>query len=144
MLARELAVQIFLGYLLRRSVLLLGPGRWGTRDAWLGIPVAFADINNVAAICEIVTMHESLVPDVSLGTHFINELIEADMLYFALFPGHEGNQIDERLLRRQANRLSRIVPDARDWSAVIRVADMRTKNLSLYADAEQQRVTVTL
>ena len=127
-----------------RSVLLLGPGRWGTRDAWLGIPVAFADINNIAAICEIVAMHDALVPDVSLGTHFINELIEADMLYFALFPGHEGNHIDERLLRRQANRLSRIVPDARDWSTVIRVADMRTKNLSLYADAEQQRVTVTL
>ncbi|MFT3849703.1 MAG: PEP/pyruvate-binding domain-containing protein [Propionivibrio sp.] len=127
-----------------RTVLLLGPGRWGTRDAWLGIPVAFSDINNIAALCEIVAMHESLVPDVSLGTHFINELIEADMLYFALFPGSAGNHIDERLIRRQPNRLGRIVPDARDWSNVIRVADMRTKNLSLYADAEQQRVAVTL
>lgn len=127
-----------------RTVLLLGPGRWGTRDAWLGIPVVFSDINNIAAICEIVAMHDSLVPDVSLGTHFINELIEADMLYFALFPEREGNHVDERLIRRQANRLSRLVPDTRDWSGVIRVADMRSKNLSLYADAEQQRVTVTL
>ena len=127
-----------------RTVLLLGPGRWGTRDAWLGIPVVFSDINHIAAICEIVAMHDALVPDVSLGTHFINELIEADMLYFALFPEREGNRIDERLIRRQANRLSRIVPDASDWSSVIRVADMKAKNLSLYADAEQQRVTVTL
>ena len=127
-----------------RSVLLLGPGRWGSRDIWLGIPVAFSDINHVTALCEIVAMHDSLIPDVSLGTHFINELIEADMLYFALFPGHPGNNIEERLIRRQPNRLTRVVPEAREWTRVIRVIDMKAKNLVLYADAEQQRVAVTL
>ena len=68
------------------GTMLLGPGRWGTSDPFLGIPVAFAEINRAAVLCEIVAMHEHLVPDVSLGTHFLNELVETDMLYLALFP----------------------------------------------------------
>lgn len=88
-----------------------GPSRWGTRDALARQFSRVLRHQQHMAICEIVAMHDSLVPDVSLGTHFINELIEADMLYFALFPGREGNNIDERLIRRQANRLSRIAPD---------------------------------
>ena len=127
-----------------RTLLLLGPGRWGSRDIWLGIPVAFSDINNVKALCEIVAMHDNLVPDVSLGTHFINELIEDDMLYFALFPKMEGNRIDEKAIRRQPNRLSRIVPEAKQWAGLIRVVDIKSRSMVLYADAAQQRVTVTI
>ena len=127
-----------------RTLLILGPGRWGTRDLWLGIPVAFADINNVTALCEIVAMHDGLVPDVSLGTHFINELIEADMLYFALFPNKEGNSINETAIRRQPNRLAKLVPDARKWADVIRVVEIKSGSMILYADAEQQRVIVTV
>ena len=68
------------------NVLLMGPGRWGTSCATLGITVSFAEISRVAVVCEIVAMRENLAPDVSLGTHFLNELIEMDMLYLALFP----------------------------------------------------------
>ena len=126
-----------------RNLLLLGPGRWGSSDLWLGIPVAFAEINHVKALCEIVAMHDSLVPDVSLGTHFINELIEADMLYFALFPKMEGNRIDEAAIQRLSNRLAELVPDAGKWSEILHVADLEPGALTLYADAERQRVVVT-
>lgn len=146
--ADRLAVTHLVGRINRasagRTLLLIGPGRWGTSDLWLGLPVAFADINNVKALGEIVAMHDALVPDVSLGTHFINELIEADMLYFALFPKREGNRIDEAAIRRQANRLAKLCPDARKWSDVIRVVDMNSGSMILYADAERQRVTVTV
>lgn len=127
-----------------RNLLLLGPGRWGSSDLWLGIPVAFSDINHVTALCEIVAMHEYLVPDVSLGTHFINELIEADMLYFALFPQQEGNLIDEAAIRSMPNQLTHLLPDAGDWSEFIHVADVHPGTMVLYADAAHQRVAVTL
>ena len=68
------------------TIMLLGPGRWGTSSPSLGIPVSFVDINRVSVLCEIVAMREDLVPDVSLGTHFLSELVEMDMLYLALFP----------------------------------------------------------
>lgn len=127
-----------------RVLLVLGPGRWGSRDPHLGIPVAFAEINHVAALCEIVAMHENLIPDVSLGTHFINELIEADLLYFALFPRKAGNQVDEAALLRLPNRLVELVPGAERWLDTVRVVDLEPGNVTLYADAERQRVVVTM
>jgi len=56
----------------------------------LGVPITFNEISAVSVLSELVMMHEHLVPDVSLGTHLFNELVEADILYFALFHGHEA------------------------------------------------------
>jgi len=106
--------------------------------------VVFAEINHVAALCEIVAMHDNLVPDVSLGTHFLNELIEADMLYFALFPRMGGNQLDEAGLCQLPNRLVELLPDAARWNDVVQVVDVEQGRATLYADAERQRVVLTL
>lgn len=125
-------------------LLVLGPGRWGSRDLWLGIQVAFAEINHVAALCEIVAMHDNLVPDVSLGTHFLNELIEADMLYFALFPDKAGNLVDEVTLLGMPNQLANLLPEHARWSDVVHVTDVAAGSLILYADAERQRVAITM
>ena len=77
------------------TTMLLGPGRWGTSSPELGVPVNFVEINRMSVLCEIVTMRENLVPDVSLGTHFLNELVEMNMLYMALFP-QQQNYLNER------------------------------------------------
>jgi hypothetical protein len=127
-----------------RTLVVLGPGRWGTRDPWLGLPVSFNDINRVAALCEIVAMNENLVPDVSLGTHFLNELIEADMLYFALFPGREGNRLDEAFLLGQPNRLAEILPGQEGQADAVRVIDLPAGTVELLADAESQRVAIQI
>lgn len=109
-------------------VMLLGPGRWGTTMPSLGIPVSYAEINKVSFLCEIVTMHEDLVPDVSLGTHFFNELVEADILYLALFPGRDGNRLNEEFLSLMPNRLEQLLPDMAYRANVIHVID--TKDIS--------------
>jgi len=128
-----------------RTVVVLGPGRWGTRDSWLGLPVTFNEINRVAALCEIVAMNDNLVPDVSLGTHFLNELIEADMLYFALFPGREGNRLDDAFLMGQPNRLAELLPGHKANAAhadAVRVIDLPPGQALLHADAERQQVAI--
>lgn len=146
--AQRLAVTRVIGRLnalsAGRCVLMLGPGRWGSRDPFLGIPVLFSEINHVAALCEIVAMHDNLVPDVSLGTHFLNELIEADLLYFALFPKLPDNAIDEATLLAWPNRLGALLSDDAAWGAVVHVADLAPGVLTLYADATGQRLTVTV
>ena len=78
-----------------KTVMMLGPGRWGTTSPHLGIPVSFSDINHVSVLCEIVAMHENLVPDVSLGTHFLNEIVERNILYLALFPQQGDNFLSQ-------------------------------------------------
>jgi pyruvate,water dikinase len=63
------------------------------------------------------------VPDVSLGTHFFNDLVEANMLYIAVYPGRNGNSLNETFFQRQKNRLRDLVPEEAGWKDVVRVID---------------------
>ena len=106
------------------KTLLMGPGRWGTSSPSLGIPVNFAEINNVTIICEMAEMHEGLIPDVSLGTHFFNNLVELEMLYFAIHPQKEGNILKRDFFRSHTNQLLSLVPDAEGYEETIKVIDI--------------------
>jgi hypothetical protein len=64
-----------------RHYILIGPGRWGTRDHWLGIPVAFAQISNAKAIVE-ADLPDFRV-DSSLGSHFFHNLTAMNIGYFS-------------------------------------------------------------
>ncbi len=103
--------------------MLLGPGRWGSTTPSLGVPVGFADIRNVNVLCEIAEMHEGLVPDVSLGTHFFNNLVELDILYMAIYPEKSDNVINREFLNNSVNKLKDLFPEALKWSDVVRVID---------------------
>jgi pyruvate, water dikinase len=107
----------------RPSIMLVGPGRWGTSMPALGVPVSFAEINTVSAICELAVMHEGLSPDVSLGTHFFNDLVEMDMLYFAVSPERAGHLLNEEFVREQPNLLESLIPSAAELAPVIWVID---------------------
>ncbi len=128
------------------KVLLMGPGRWGTSCASLGIPVSFSEISHMAVVCEIVAMHENLIPDVSLGTHFLNELIEMDMLYLALFPRRGGNFMRMEFFQDMPNRLADYVPGSERWADAIKVisaADVAGAEGALFlsADSLKQKVS---
>ncbi len=130
-----------------QTTMLLGPGRWGTSSPELGIPVNFTEINRVAVLCEIVAMRENLIPDVSLGTHFLNELVEMNILYLALFPRQAQNQLNEAFFLQAPNRLLDLVPEAGPWAGVVRVihvADLPEgrQTLTVRADALEQHVVV--
>ncbi|MBN1672059.1 MAG: pyruvate, phosphate dikinase [Kiritimatiellae bacterium] len=130
-----------------RTTLILGPGRWGTTTPSLGVPVNFSEINTANVVCEIATMRDNLVPDVSLGTHFFNELVEMDVLYCALFPGKDGSVLNEDFFQKRPSRLTDLLPEGKDWEHVIRVidaADLKPLALVLNADAGKQRVVCYL
>ena len=119
------------------NVMILGPGRWGTASPELGIPVSFGQINRMSVVCEIVTMHENLIPDVSLGTHFLNELVEMNMLYLALFPRQKCNLLKESFFLETPNRLLELLPHAARWKDVVCVIDVPT------AESPTQRATLS-
>jgi hypothetical protein len=123
------------------AVVLVGPGRWGTGTPSLGVPVSFTDINRVSALCELVAMHEHLIPDASLGTHFLNELVEMEILYLALYPGKEGNAFDAAAVTAVPNRLAALAPAAATWAHVLHVIDAADLGgLMLAADSLAQQV----
>ena len=128
----------------KKTIMLLGPGRWGTTTPALGVPVSFADITGVSVLGEIVAMRENLVPDVSLGTHFFNELVERDILYLALFPGKEGNALNTSFFEtRTLNRLTDFLPGQGEWTSAVRLIDAaglpEGGTLTLNANAIRQR-----
>jgi len=106
-----------------RGLMLIGPGRWGTHSPSLGIPVAFGEISRASVVCEMVEMHERLIPDVSLGTHFFNDIVEHDMLYVAYFPKNSGNFIDREWFNKAPNRLLDLDPSAEKYAQMVRVID---------------------
>lgn len=125
------------------TVMLVGPGRWGTSTPALGVPVAFAEIEKVSIIVEVAVMHEGLVPDVSLGTHFFNDLVELDMLYMAISPEREGHSIDQAFFELQTrNLLSGLLPEAANLAAVVRVVNATPdgRPIRIYADTLAQKV----
>ncbi|MBM4148498.1 MAG: pyruvate, phosphate dikinase [Lentisphaerae bacterium] len=123
------------------NIVLIGPGRWGTRSPSLGIPVVFNEIHGAAALCEVVAMHDGLVPDVSLGTHFLSDLVEMDMLYLALFPGKKDNLLNGEFFEKAPNRLAELLPGSAKWSPVVKIVDASTLGcrIVLVADSYAQR-----
>jgi hypothetical protein len=104
------------------AVLLAGPGRWGTTTVSLGVPVSFPEIQRATAICEVMRLGH-VVPDVSLGSHFFNDLVEENLLYLAVYPGYDGHRVDEARLRAAPNRLAELCPDDARMAGVLRVVD---------------------
>ncbi len=125
-----------------RVTMLAGPGRWGSTTSLLGVPVSFAEIGTVSVLCEIVAMRDDLVPDVSLGTHFFSGLIEADMLYLAVFPNRKRNRVNESFFEKSKNSLVELLPDAQRYENMVRVinaSDLGAR-IRLYADTFNQHV----
>jgi len=125
------------------TIMLIGPGRWGTSTPSLGVPVSFSEINTVSVLCEIDTMHEGLAPDLSLGTHFFNDLVEKDMLYIGFSVSKEQNMLNQDLLNELPNRLADFTPEAATWSQAVRVIDVPdTARIVLIADHMRQKAAV--
>ena len=126
----------------RRTLVLIGPGRWGTSSASLGIPIRAGRIARASAVCEMVEMHERLIPDVSLGTHFFNDLVEHDLLYIACFPDKAGNRVDVEWFLHQPSRTSDLVsifPEHHDTVRWISVPGM-----VLHADPMYQTAAIRI
>ncbi len=65
-----------------RRYILVGPGRWGSADHWLGIPVNWADICGVGAIVE--TTHPAINADPSQGSHFFHNITSLGINYLVV------------------------------------------------------------
>ena len=126
-----------------KTIMLIGPGRWGTSTPSLGVPVSFAEINTISVLCEIDTMHEGLVPDLSLGTHFFNDFVEMNMLYIGFSGSKKQNVFNQDLLNELPNRLTAFLPAASKWSQAVHIIDVSDRGkLTLIADHMKQEATV--
>lgn len=146
-LAGKYCVARLIGRLNRKIVsrdqmpsMLLGPGRWGSSTPSLGIPVSFSEINNMNVLGEIAYMDANLIPELSYGTHFFQDLVETRIFYVALFPEDENVIYNEAHLKELPNQLEKIIPDASEYRDVVKVYDVEGENMNIVADVVSQKV----
>ncbi|MEC7815718.1 MAG: PEP/pyruvate-binding domain-containing protein [Pseudomonadota bacterium] len=117
-----------------QPTLLIGPGRWGTSSPELGVPVRFSDIAGVAALVEVAEPAGDMVPDLSYGSHFFQDLVETGIAYAALFPGSTGCDYYPEHLP---------TPDAAPHPA-LQVFHLPGQGLQLLGDVLSQRLLAVL
>ena len=131
-----------------RTFILMGPGRWGSRDLNLGIQVGFGDIGHARALIEIARAEHGYTPEPSFGTHFFQELVEAGILYLPLYPDDEGTEFREEFLHGAPNSLAEMSPQDAALAATIRVIDVAAvtggRTLQLAMDGDSQRALAYL
>jgi len=82
--------------------ILIGPGRWGTQDRWLGIPVYWSDISNVKVMVETAFKDYNIKP--TQGTHFFQNIISRGIGYININPNIKENYINWNWLKKQKNK----------------------------------------
>jgi predicted nucleotidyltransferase len=109
----------------KRQFILMGPGRWGSRgDVRLGVSVTYSDINNTAMLIEIARKKGDYTPDLSFGTHFFQDLVEASIRYLPLYPDDEGIIFNQKFLVRSPNLLAELTPEFAELAEVVHVIDV--------------------
>jgi hypothetical protein len=82
-----------------KQYVLIGPGRWGTRDPWIGIPVNWPQICNAKVIIETSLANFPL--DASSGSHFFHNVTSADVGYLSVNQEKSNNHINWNILNKQ-------------------------------------------
>jgi len=122
---------------------LMGPGRWGSSNLNLGVKVSYADIDNASVLIEIALAQGDHAPEASYGTHFFQDLVEAQIYPLPLYPDDADTVFNWNFFRSAENALGRITPDCADYERYIKVIDLpaatrgRHLEIAMNGDAEQ-------
>ena len=110
----------------KRQFILMGPGRWGSRgDIKLGVSITYSEIKNTAILIEIARKTNDYVPDLSFGTHFFQDLVEANIKYLPLYPDDDEVIFKEDFFLKSPNILTLLLPEMQHLEKVIKVIDVR-------------------
>ena len=80
----------------KKQYVICGPGRWGSADPWLGIPVQWREISQAKAIIEVGL--KDLPIDPSFGSHFFQNITSLHVAYFTVNPKNKDDQLNLKWL----------------------------------------------
>ena len=126
-----------------RHMMLVVPGRVGTSSPELGVPVTFSDISAFEAICEVEEKEAGYNPELSYGSHMFQDLVEADILYTAVFANEKTIRFAPELLPEMRD-ISSQFDEERSLGGIVKVYDVSGCNCRLYHDLKQEHLLVTI
>ena len=112
--------------MVNESFICVGPGRWGSSNADLGVPIGYGDIYHTRALVELAGKDCGLPPEPSLGTHFFQDLLESQIYPLALQLDDPRTQFNEEFFVKTPNHLKEWIevnPLMEGCLKIIRVSD---------------------
>ena len=126
----------------------IGPGRWGTRNLDLGVFIGYSDIYNTSALIEVTGEEIGLTPEPSFGTHFFQDLVEANIFPLAIDLDDEDVIFNHQFFYDTPNCLADFIPVNEHLSSclkLIKVSSYRPGHvLRLIMDDEDGRAAAFL
>ena len=111
----------------KHKFIMLGPGRWGSANIDLGVPVSYADIYNSSALIELAYTQKGITPEPSYGTHFFQDLVESQIYPLAVYPDEPGDLLNETWLNGAQNQLTTLLPVSAPLEEVLKVIHIPTQ-----------------
>jgi Pyruvate phosphate dikinase, AMP/ATP-binding domain len=124
-----------------RNFILIGPGRWGSADPRVGVPITYSDIYNSRALVELAVAQHGICPEPSYGTHFFQDLMESQIYPLAVYPDDPREFLNLDFLSAAHDCLSTVLAHASEHVSCIKVIELEHeragKRLSIVMDGEQ-------
>ena len=122
---------------------LIGPYRWGSNNPDLGVKVTYADVHNTRMLVELVPDSESKSSEPSYGTHFFQDLVEANIYPLAISLKQDKGYFRESIFRNAPNLLGNLSPQDASFDDLVKVYDIqemtrgKTMSVIMVSDTEE-------
>ena len=124
-----------------KRMLLITPGRICTSSPELGVPTEFSDISEFDTILELADRRAGYMPELSYGSHIFQDLVEAEILYSAVFEGASTLFFREQELKSK-NDLVEFVDSPDGMENVVYLHRMHSGELWEYYDLSSERFLI--
>ena len=128
---------------LQKHMMLIVPGRVGTSSPELGVPTAFSDISAFEIICETEERKAGYNPELSYGSHIFQDLVEAGILYTAVFSSEKTIRYAPEMLADCPDIADRF-EHGPELSGIVHVYDVSGRPCEVYSDVADEHLLITL
>ena len=127
---------------LGKHMMLIVPGRVGTTSPELGVPTTFADISAFEIICEMEESRAGYNPELSYGSHIFQDLVEAEILYTAVFNNQKTVHFHPEKLLSSPDAVNEF-GESKALSDIVHVFDVSGRNCKVYNDIANEHLVIT-
>ena len=125
-----------------KHMMLIVPGRVGTTSPELGVPTSFADISAFEIICETEESRAGYNPELSYGSHIFQDLVEAEILYTAVFNNPKTIHFEPARLESSPDVISTFTDDDA-LAGIVHVFDVSGRGCKVYNDIANEHLVIT-
>ena len=126
-----------------KHMMLMVPGRVGTSSPELGVPTSFAEISEFDVVCEMEELRAGYNPELSYGSHFFQDLVEAEILYTAVFNNEKTLHFAPEKLRELKSILGEIDEES-GLEEIVAVYDVSGCGCRLFNDIKNEHLLITI